>query len=172
MTQRRKSQPELALDVGVTRPPQVVVVVVVVAPQLKALPRIAAHDAVDDPPAAEDAVRNAVGDDVADPVGGLPLDDHEIAAPQVTASCDTDGVNTAYGYAYSASTPGYNVTSVSVTNINAACNGKNISVTVAKSDGSTPATGTGSVASGAANNIAVTPAITAANAGAVYVVIG
>ena len=90
----------------------------------------------------------------------------------VIASCDTDGVNTAYVYGYNAATPGYNVTNVNVTNINAACNGKNISVTVAKSDGSTPATGTGTVASGAANNIAVSPAITAANAGAVYVVIG
>ena len=94
------------------------------------------------------------------------------AGNTVIASCDTDGVNTAYGYAYSASTPGYNVTSVSVTNINAACNDKNISVTVAKSDGSTPATGASTVASGAANDIAVSPAITAANAGAVYVVIG
>jgi hypothetical protein len=91
----------------------------------------------------------------------------------VVASCDTDGVNTAYGTAYSASAPaGYNVTTVSVTNINTACNGKTISVTVAKSDGSTPATGTGTVASGAANNIAVSPAIPAANAGAVYLVIG
>lgn len=90
----------------------------------------------------------------------------------VIASCDTDGVNTAYGYSYSASTPGYNVTTVNVTNINAACNGKSISVTVAKSDGSTPASGTGSVASGAANNIAVSPAIPAANAGQIYVVIG
>jgi hypothetical protein len=91
---------------------------------------------------------------------------------QVIASCDTDGVNTAYGYAYSATTPGYNVATVNVTSIAAACNGKNISVTVAKSDGSTPSTGSGAVASGAANNIAVSPAITAANAGAVYVVIG
>ena len=90
----------------------------------------------------------------------------------VVASCDTDGVNTAYVYSYSASTPGYNVTNVNVTNVNAACNGKNISVTVAKGDGSTPASGTGTVASGAANSIAVSPAITAANAGAVYVVIG
>lgn len=90
----------------------------------------------------------------------------------VIASCDTDGVNTAYTYAYSASTPGYNVATVSVSNINAACNGKNISITVAKSDGSTPATGTGTVANGAANNVAVSPAISAANAGAVYVVIG
>jgi hypothetical protein len=90
----------------------------------------------------------------------------------VIASCDTDGVNTAYGYSYSAATPGYNVTTVSVTGINPACNGKNISVTVAKSDGSTPASGTSAVASGAANNIAISPAITAGNAGAVYVVIG
>jgi hypothetical protein len=90
----------------------------------------------------------------------------------VIASCDTDGVNTAYGYTYSASTPGYNVATVSVTNINTACNGKNISVTVAKSDGSTPASGTSAVANGAANNIAVSPAIPAANAGQIYVVIG
>ena len=90
----------------------------------------------------------------------------------VIASCDTDGVNTAYGFAYSASTPGYNATTVSVTNINTACNGKTISVTVAKGDGSTPATGTGAIASGAANNIAISPAIAAADAGAVYVVIG
>jgi hypothetical protein len=94
------------------------------------------------------------------------------AGNTVVASCDTDGVNTAYGSAYSAATPGYNVTTVSVTAINAACNGKAISVTVAKSDGSTPASGTSTVASGAANNIAVTPAIPAGNAGAVYVVIG
>jgi hypothetical protein len=94
------------------------------------------------------------------------------AGNTVVASCDTDGVNTAYTTAYSSSTPGYNVTAVSVTSINTACNGKAISVTVAKSDGSTPATGTGSVASGAANNIAVTPAIPASNAGQVYVVIG
>ena len=94
------------------------------------------------------------------------------AGNTVIASCDTDGVNTAYGYAYSASTPGYNVTTVSVTNINTACNGKNISVTVAKGDGSTPASGTGVVASGAANGIAVSPAITAGNAGEVFVVIG
>jgi hypothetical protein len=94
------------------------------------------------------------------------------AGNTVVASCDTDGVNTAYTSAYSASTPGYNVTAVSVTAINTACNGKAISVTVAKSDGSTPATGTGTVASGAANNIAVTPPIPAGNAGQVYVVIG
>jgi hypothetical protein len=94
------------------------------------------------------------------------------AGNTVVASCDTDGVNTAYTTAYSASTPGYNVTAVNVTNINAACNGKAISVTVAKSDGSTPATGTSTVASGAANNIAVSPAIPASNAGQVYVVIG
>jgi hypothetical protein len=94
------------------------------------------------------------------------------AGNTVVSSCDTDGVNTAYTTAYSASTPGYNVTNVSVTSINTACNGKAISVTVAKSDGSTPATGTGSVASGAANNIAVSPAIPAGNAGQVYVVIG
>jgi hypothetical protein len=79
------------------------------------------------------------------------------AGNTVVASCDTDGVNTAYTTAYSASTPGYNVTAVNVTNINTACNGKTISVTVAKSDGSTPASGSGSVAGGAANNIAVSP---------------
>ena len=94
------------------------------------------------------------------------------AGNTVVASCDTDGVNTAYTTAYSAATPGYNVTAVSVTSINTACNGKAISVTVAKTDGSTPASGTGSVTSGAANNIAVTPAIPAGNAGQVYVVIG
>lgn len=94
------------------------------------------------------------------------------AGNTVIASCDTDGVNTAHGTTYSASTPGYTVTSVNVTNINTACNGKTISVTVAKSDGSTPASGSGTVASGAANNIAVSPAIPAADAAAVYVVIG
>jgi hypothetical protein len=89
----------------------------------------------------------------------------------VVASCDTNGVSTAYVYAYSASTPGYNVTNVNVTNIDTNCNTKAISVTVAKSDGTTPASGSGTVSSGAAN-IAVSPAIPAANAGAVYVVIG
>src|SRR4051795_7586645 len=74
------------------------------------------------------------------------------AGNQVVASCDTDGVNTGYGYTYSST--GYNVTTVNVTNINTACNNKSISVTVAKTDGTTPASGTATVAAGAANGIA------------------
>jgi hypothetical protein len=89
---------------------------------------------------------------------------------QTIASCDTDGVNTAYTNTYSATpSPGYYVTSVNVTGIATACNGHAISVTVAKSDGSTPSTGTGTVASNAAT-ITVS-GLTSANAGAVYVVI-
>ena len=95
------------------------------------------------------------------------------AGNAVVASCDTDGVSTAYGTAYSAAAPsGYNVTTVNVTDINTLCNNKTISVTVAKADGTTPASGSATVAAGAANNIAVTPAIPASDAAAVYVVIG
>src|ERR1051325_8244193 len=89
----------------------------------------------------------------------------------VVASCDTNGVSTAYVYAYLPSTPGYNVTNVTVTNIDSNCNTKAISVTVAKGDGTTPASGSGTVSNGAAN-VATSPAIPAAHAGAVYAATG
>jgi hypothetical protein len=56
------------------------------------------------------------------------------AAATVVASCDTDGVNIGYTTAYEAGAPGdYVVTGVTVSSVNAACDGQNISVTL--SDG-------------------------------------
>ena len=92
------------------------------------------------------------------------------AGQAVVSACDTDGVNTAYTTAYTTNV-GYTVTSVSVTGINTACNGKAIQVTVAKSDGTSPASGAGSVSNGAAS-VAVSPATPASGVGAVFIEIG
>lgn len=76
----------------------------------------------------------------------------------VVASCDTDGITTAYTTAYDAGTGAYNVTGVDLSGVNAACNGLDYALTLA--DGSNvsldEATGVLSVTLGAAS-IAVTP---------------
>jgi hypothetical protein len=92
------------------------------------------------------------------------------AGNAVVAACDTDGVTTAYTTAYTTNV-GYTVSSVSVAGINAACNTKAIQVTVAKSDGTVPSSGAGTVANGAAS-VAVSPATPASGVGNIYVEIG
>lgn len=91
------------------------------------------------------------------------------AGNQTVASCD-DAINTAYTTEYTAGT-GYTVKSVKITNAADACNGKAVSVTVSKADGSAPASGSGSIASNGAT-INVSPANAATDALKVFVVIG
>ena len=65
----------------------------------------------------------------------------------VTA-CDTDGTPVSYvGVTYSNTNARYEVTSVTVTNINAACNGGTIFVTLADSSGNSVGSGSASVSS-------------------------
>lgn len=62
----------------------------------------------------------------------------------VVASCDSDGVSIAYDSTYSATLGAYEVSSVTVSGIDAACTGETIKVTV--HDGSNVALGAGSIA--------------------------
>lgn len=69
----------------------------------------------------------------------------------VVASCDTDGVTTAFsGPAWDSTGKHYGVSSMSVTGINTACNTDAIKVTLTDSSGASLGEGSGTVASGAA----------------------
>lgn len=70
----------------------------------------------------------------------------------VVASCDTDGVTTSYGApAWSATNKRYEVSSISVTAVNVACNGATIKVTLKDSSNVQLGEATGTVAAGAAS---------------------
>jgi hypothetical protein len=74
------------------------------------------------------------------------------ASGAVVASCDTDGVTTSYGSpTWSATNKRYEVSTVNVTSINAACNGDTIKVTLKDTTGASLGEATGSVAAGAAS---------------------
>lgn len=68
----------------------------------------------------------------------------------VVSSCDTNGISLAYTNAYSAALGKYTTSSVSVTNIEAACNGLPISLTLFGTSNVSLGSGTTTVAAGAA----------------------
>lgn len=76
----------------------------------------------------------------------------------VVASCDTDGITTAYTTAYNAGLGAYRVTGVNLTGVNAACDTLAYKLTLADNANAslTEATGTLTVTGGAAS-ITVTP---------------
>ena len=89
----------------------------------------------------------------------------------VIASCDTDGVTTAFGApSWDSVNKRYGLTSLSVTNINAACNGLGIRVTLKDGTGASLAEVTGTVASGAAS-FALSPSVSAQSVAGIDVVI-
>ncbi len=63
------------------------------------------------------------------------------------ASCDTDGVSTAYTTAWDATDKRYEVSNVTVSNINNACDGQTIKVTLADSAGVSLGEGTATIPS-------------------------
>jgi hypothetical protein len=63
----------------------------------------------------------------------------------VVASCDSDGVSIAYTNAYDTATGRYRTTGATVNGIAAACNGKNLAVTLRDQAGAPLGTGTVSV---------------------------
>lgn len=88
------------------------------------------------------------------------------------SSCDTDGVTLAYTNSYDAATGIYRTTSVSVTNINTACNTRTISVTLKDVSGNSLGAGSSTVAAGAAT-VALSPSASAsAVVGAAIVING
>jgi hypothetical protein len=73
------------------------------------------------------------------------------AGAAIVAACDTDGVTLAYGSpVWNATAKRYEIASVNVTAINAACNGSAIKVTAKDSTGAQLAEASGTVAAGAA----------------------
>ena len=64
----------------------------------------------------------------------------------VVASCDTDGVNITYTTSYSATASKYMVTSVTLSGVNAACNGETAAVTVKDGTGASIGSGSATVA--------------------------
>jgi hypothetical protein len=74
-------------------------------------------------------------------LGGITS--NKVAADNVAvASCDTDGVATAYTTAWDATDKRYEVSNVTVSNINNACDGQTLKVTLADSTGASLGEGT------------------------------
>jgi hypothetical protein len=72
------------------------------------------------------------------------------ASTGVVGSCDTDGVTLAYTTSYNPASGGYATTTVNVTSINAACNGKTLTLTLKDSGNASLGSGSAAVAAGAA----------------------
>jgi hypothetical protein len=68
------------------------------------------------------------------------------------ASCDTDGVATSYATAWDATDKRYEVTSVTVSNVNDACDGQTLSVSITDSTGAQIGSGTLAIPTSAATS--------------------
>lgn len=92
------------------------------------------------------------------------------ASTDVVASCDTDGVTVAYTTAYGAAAKEYQVSSVNLSGVAAACAGQSVSVTVANG---TTVLSSGNVASlsGTSVNVPLTAAVSAKSLDNVAIVI-
>jgi hypothetical protein len=64
------------------------------------------------------------------------------AGNAAVSSCDTDGISVSYSPTYDSSIPAFKVSSVSVANIAAGCNGKTLKVEVVGTGNSSLASGT------------------------------
>lgn len=71
------------------------------------------------------------------------------------ASCDTDGVSSAYNTAWDATDKRYEVTGVVVSGVNDACDGQNLSVSLTDSSGAQIGTGTLAIPTSAATSFTV-----------------
>lgn len=89
----------------------------------------------------------------------------------VVASCDTDGVNTSFSApAWDSGTKHYGVSVLSVSSINAACNGDTIDVTLTDTGGASLGEATGTVAAGAAS-LTFSPSVASTSVAGIEVVI-
>lgn len=71
------------------------------------------------------------------------------------ASCDTDGVATAYATGWDATDKRYEITSVTVSGVNDACDGQTLSVSLTDSTGAQIGSGSVAIPSSAATSFAV-----------------
>ena len=89
----------------------------------------------------------------------------------VVASCDTDGVTTSFSApAWDGGLKHYGVTDLTVSGINAACNGNSIDVTLTDSGGSSLGEATGTVA-GTSATLTFSPAVSSSSVEGIEVVI-
>ena len=71
------------------------------------------------------------------------------------ASCDTDGVSSGYATAWDATDKRYEITSVTVSNVNDACDGQTLDVSLTDSTGAQIGTGTLAIPASAATAFTV-----------------
>jgi hypothetical protein len=96
------------------------------------------------------------------------------AGDAAVASCDTDGVTTGYAPAWDAGDERYEVATVTIKGIAAACNGKAAKVTLTGSSGASLGEGTATLSVGGGDttdDVTVAPAAAAADVTGVHVVI-
>ncbi len=88
----------------------------------------------------------------------LNLTGGTLQAGQITADCQTSGaIGVSYTSAWDATNKYYAVSAVSFSNVDAACNGKNLEVKLLKADGSVLATYTGTAKTGTATSVPFSP---------------
>ena len=89
-------------------------------------------------------------------------------------SCDTDGVTTSYATSWDATDKQYEVTAVTVGNVNDACDGETLSVSLTDSTGSQIGSGTLTIPTSAATShtVTLTTAASAKLTEGVHVLIG
>ena len=88
-------------------------------------------------------------------LGGITSD--KVGADNTTvASCDTDGVSTSYATAWDATDKRYEVTSVTVSGVNDACDGQTLNVSLTDSTGAQIGSGSLSIPTSAATAHTVT----------------
>lgn len=80
------------------------------------------------------------------------------------ASCDTDGVTTSYATSWDSTDDRYEITSVTVTNVNNACDGRTLSVSLLNATSDQVGTGSVSIPSDALSTQATVSLSTAAPA--------
>ena len=88
-------------------------------------------------------------------LGGITSD--KVGADNTTvASCDTDGVSTSYATAWDATDKRYEVTSVTVSGVNDACDGQTLNMSLTDSTGAQIGSGSLSIPTSAATAHTVT----------------
>ena len=88
-------------------------------------------------------------------LGGITSDSVGADAA-VVASCDTDGVTSAYATSWDATDKRYEITSVTVGGVADTCDGRTLSVSLTDSSGAQIGTGTLSIPTSGATSFAVT----------------
>ena len=107
-------------------------------------------------------------------LGGINPSQRVGSDDSLVAACDTNGVGVAYTETYTATAPaGYKVSAVTITGVADACDGQNVSVTLANTSDASIGAGTLAIPTSAAvdHTVTMTPAPSASLVARVHVVI-